>query len=372
MKTIYFDNAATTPLYKEVEEEMKKYLFEDYGNPSSIHFLGERSRKALDSSRTLLARELGAKPHEIIFTSGATESNNLAIQGLSRFEREKKKILISSIEHPSVYNICNFLKKYGYEIISIPVNSEGILDLNFLSSFLQKNSSQVLLVSIIHVNNVLGVCQDLKKIGELCKKHSVPFHTDAAQSFVKIKINVRDCNITFLSASAHKIGGPKGAGFIYIKEKTDLFPLFFGGHQEKNLRSGTENVPSIVGFAKALEVFKKTNSNSVQKLRDYLFKELEKIGGKINGSKEKRIFNNVHVSFPNKDSEYLVLALSEKGICVSSGSACDTRNEGEDNIFKALNIKEKNLGSIRISLSEKNTKKEVDFFLNELKKILRS
>ncbi len=369
MKMIYMDNASTMKAYDEVISEMERAHVNGYGNPSSHHILGERARKILDASRNNLAREINARPGEIIFTSGATESNNFVLRALSE-NSKKKRILISSIEHSSIYETSKFLKTKGFDVVEIPVDSYGLLDYAFLEKYLGRYYSDILLVSVVHVNNVIGVIQDLSRIGKICRKYGVLFHTDCSQSYGKERIDVRGNNISFLSCSAHKIGGPKGVGFLFVDEKQKLSPFLFGGHQEKNLRSGTENVPGIAGFSKALEIHRKVDWKKVEELRDYIIEGVVKLGGEVNGSLEKRIFNNIHASFPRFDSEFLVLALSQKGICVSSASACDSNDTGDDRVLRALGKSNSRRGSLRITLSEFNTKIEANYLLGVLKRLV--
>ncbi len=365
-KEIYLDSAATTSVSKEVVSEMDKFYLENYGNPSSTHELGERAQKAVNDSREKIAKEIGAKAWEIIFTSGTTESNNLAFFGLAKKYKNKKKIIISSIEHSSIFEICDVLKREGYEIVEIPVDSRGFLNLARLESEID---DETLLVSTIHANNEIGVVQDFEKIGKMCKSKDVIFHSDCAQSFGKEKIEVNKMNLDMVSAGAHKIGGPKGVGFLYLRVGIEIEPLIFGGGQERGLRGGTENVPGIVGFSKALELAKKIDKDKTIKLRNYFISSLEEIGGKINGSKDKRIYNNINVSFSGIDGESLVAFLSNKGIYVSAGSACDSKKQKESKVLRALGLNDsERKGAIRISLDESISKKDVDCAVSEIKK----
>lgn len=367
-KIIYLDNSSTTQVSKEVVKEMNHYLYEEYGNPGSQHQMGERARKALDNSRKALAKEINAKSEEIIFASGATESNNLAILGLAKSNPHKKRIVISSIEHPSVYETAMYLKAQGYEIMEINVTKEGLLNLNSLKSSINSNT---FLVSIIHANNEIGVLQDLEEIGKMCKEKNVLFHTDAVQSLGKERIDVKRMNISLLSASAHKIGGPKGIGLLYVKENMNLSPIIYGGGQEKGLRSGTENVSGAVGFAKSLELIKKIDKNKLISLRNYFFSELEKIGGKINGSKEQRLADNISVSLPC-DAEMLVIRLSQKGIMCSTKSTCSEKSGETSRILESIGLtKEQSEGTIRFSLSDKINKKDVDLVINKIQSFLK-
>ncbi len=363
MKQLYLDAAATTPVYKESVDEMEKYLVEQFGNPSSTHEMGEKASRALKKSREIIAKEINAQPQEIIFTSGGTESNNLAIQGLSRAEPNKKTILISAIEHHSVSEICKYLQTQDYKIIKIPVSQEGIIDFNFLKNQIEKESKDILLVSIMHVNNIIGTIQDIEKIGKLCNEKNILFHSDAVQSFCKLKIDLKKMNIDLLSASGHKIGAPKGIGFLYVKEGVKIQPLIFGGGQEKNLRSGTENVPAIAALAKAVELSKKIDKAKIKKTRDSLIKKLENLGGKLNGSRENRIYNNLHFSFDNLDAENLIEFLSINKIYASIGSACETKKE--DHILNEIGLKNiKN--SLRISLYRTLTEKEENYIVKKI------
>lgn len=363
-KIIYLDNAASTPVYPEVIKEMNKFHSEKYGNPGSPHELGKAALKEMTIARKKIAREIGVKAEEIIFTSGGTEANNLALFGLAKAEKKKKKIIISSIEHSSVYEPCLELKKRGYKISEIPVNPEGIIDVDELEKAIDNNT---LLVSIIHGNNEIGVLQNLREIGKVCKKKGTLFHTDAVQSFGREKISVRDMGIDMLSASAHKISGPKGVGFLYIRNGLQISPLIIGGNQERGMRPGTENVAGVCGFAKALEITKKEDKNKVRKLRDYFISELEKIGGKINGSMEKRLYNNISVSFPGIIGDDIVLYLSEKGIMCSTKSACLSKSKKESRVLMALGLNNREIsGSVRFSLNEKTKKKDLDKTMNEI------
>ena len=336
--------------------------------------MGEIAQKAINEARKKLAGEINAKPHEILFTSSATESNNIALRALAKTKPHKKpKIIISSVEHPSINEVANYLGNQGYKIIRIPVNKEGIIDINYLEKEIDKEPEKIYLVSVMHVNNIFGTVQYIEKMGKICKEKNVIFHTDAVQSFGKLKIDVNKMNISMLSASAHKIHGPKGIGFLYVKNGIKLIPWLFGGGQEKDLRSGTENVPAIIGFARALELTRKINKEKIRKARDKLIIKLEKLGGKINGPKdERRVYNNVHVSFPGINNETLVTFLSNKGIYVSAGSACDSKKEKEDYVLKALGLNKKERdGSIRITIGEEISEKDVDFVVGEIKKSVK-
>jgi len=373
MRKIYFDSASTSQINAKILQEIKRLSIRDYGNPSSIHGMGEKAREEIEKARKEIATEINVLPQEIIFTSGATESNNLAIQGLARKNQNKKIILISAIEHPSVKEVCYYLQKNGYKIIEIPVSTEGILNINFLEKELKKNSKNILLVSVMHANNVIGTVQDIECIGNICANFKVNFHTDAAQTFGKIPIDVKKNNASFLSASGHKIGSLKGIGFLYKKESIEIAPLIFGGGQERGLRSGTENVPAIVSFKEALKLSRKINKEKIRKFRDEIINFLISVGCILNGSRQNRLFNNVHVTIPNNiESDLLVSFLSQKGIYISTGSACDTKKEEGDYVLGSIGVKEKKFGSsIRITLPYSCNQKDTSIFLKEIKSALQ-
>lgn len=366
MKPLYLDHAATTPVRKEVVKVMNEFFVSKYGNAGSLHALGDASEKALENARKKFAGELGCKTEEIYFTSGASESNNTALKCLAG---KKRKVIISTIEHPSVEESAGYLEDNGWDVVRIRVDKNGLLDLEELEKEIDNETA---LVSVIHASNVFGTIQDLRAIAGICKKHKVLFHTDATQSFGKLPINVRDLGIDMLSASAHKIGGPKGVGLLFVRRGVALHPMIHGGGQEFGLRSGTENVPGIVGFAKALEWQKKVHGDKIRKLRDSMISELEKIGGKLVGDRERRMYHNVNVAFAGANNETLVYRLSGKGIYISAGSACDSKKEKEDYVLKALGLSKKEReGSIRISLGEDFKEKDIGRVVGEIKKIVK-
>ena len=361
--TYYFDAAASTAMSKHTMKEMEPYFTAYYANPNSFHAEGEKAREALEKARKEIAREINAKPHEIYFTSGTTEANNWAIFGV-----RKKSIAISAIEHASVIESVMQLKKEGKHVKIIPVNSEGIVDIDGV----RKIVKDVALVSVIHANNVIGSVQDIASIGKICRSHNILFHTDAAQTFGKMKIDVKAMQIDLLSAGAHKIGGPKGIGFLYIREGIDIEPLIFGGGQERGKRGGTENVAGVVGFVAALSEIRKVRTGKIRELRDYLIDEIEKIGGTINGAREQRLYNNVHASFEGVDGGALAAFLSQRGVYVSTGSACDSHKEKEDHVLKAIGLgKRMSEGSIRITLPSDVSRKGCEVLLKILEKGIR-
>lgn len=367
MKEIYLDNAATTKLDKEVEKEIKKYFSKEYGNPSSMHKAGQKAKELIEKSREKIAKEINAKKEEIIFTSSGTESNNLTIKGLfwSNYP-EKNHIITTKIEHDCILKSCRWLEKQGAEITYLNVDKEGFIDLEELEKSI---TPKTILVSIIHANNEIGTIQNLEKIGEICKKKNVLFHSDACQSFTKIKIDVEKMKLDLLTLNAHKIHGPKGVGALYIKKGTKITPLLHGGEHEFGIRSSTQNVLGIVGFAKAVGI-KKENEN-IEKMREYFIEELEKIPKtKINGPKGKnRLCNNINVCFNNIEAESIGSLLNSKGIFVSVGSACASNTLEPSHVLRAIgkNDLEAN-SSIRISISKYTTKKEIDKALKEINK----
>lgn len=363
MKPLYLDDAASTPVERRVLGAMMPYFSEQYGNASSSHAKGEEALQALTQARVQLARTIGAKTHEILFTSGTSESDSWVFHGLARAYPEKKTVVISAIEHSTVMESCAYLEKSGYRIIKLPVDREGFVDLAYLKNILQKHHD-VLVVSICHGNNVIGTVQDIAAIGKLCRSQGVFFHSDAAQTFAKMRIDVRAMHIDLLSASAHKIGGPKGIGLLYVRDGVRIAPLIFGGGQERGLRGGTENIPGAVGFAVASNL--KYDENKIMHSRDRLIRELEKIGGVINGPREQRLAGNVHVSFP-ANARLLVAYLSRRGIYVATGSACDSKREKEDHVLAALGLLTDAMeGSLRISFSRYLTATETRHLIHEI------
>ncbi|VVB80512.1 Cysteine desulfurase IscS 2 [uncultured archaeon] len=365
MEKLYLDNAATTPLAKEVVQELNKKI-SLFGNPSSRHVLGREAKIEIEKAREKIAKSINAKPEEIIFTSGATESNNLAIKGLAEANPTKKQIITSEIEHPSILEVCKNLGKRGYQIDKISVDSEGIINLKELKD---KISKDALLVSVMHVNNEIGTIQPIEEIAKICKEKNVPFHTDAVQSFGKLKIDVQKIGINLLSASGHKLNALKGIGFLYVKRGMNIEPQLNGGGQENNLRSGTENVLGIISLAKAIEL--KRESEKVEKSRDKIINKLLEISGsKLNGSKEKRIYNNINISFYGIEGESLQMFLDEEGIFISTSSACASNKLAKSHVLKAIGIDKMYLnGSIRITLDTLKllTTKQEDFIIKKIK-----
>ncbi len=365
-RQIFLDHASTTPIAKEVLKEMienSKY----YSNPSSKHYLGEETKQRIEKSRKEIAKFLNCKSEEIFFNSGGTEGNNTILKGLAEKHPERKHIIISEIEHPAIIETCKYLEKKGYKIDKISVDKEGIINLDELKSRITSNS---LVVSIMHVNNEIGTIQPIEEISKICKERKVYFHSDMVQSLGKIDINLKKIGLDSASFSGHKINAPKGIGFVYLREGVQIEALIHGGNQEKGLRSGTENSLGILSLATALKL--KRNKISVRKQRDFLLREILKIPGtRLNGSKEKRVYNNINVSFYGIEGESLTMLLSEKGICVSTGSACSSNKLAESHVLKAIKVDEMHLnGSIRITL-DKLTNKELSFVINSIKESVK-
>lgn len=364
---LYLDNAATTQVHPSVLKVVNEFMVRKFGNASSPHSVGKEVRNAIEDVREKIARKINCESDEIVFTSGGTESNNLALKGLSLANKGKKHIITSVIEHPSILEVCKDLEKGGFEVSYIGVDSDGFLDLDDLKKKIRKDT---LIVSVMHVNNEIGVIQNLEEIGKVCKSKGVYFHSDCVQSFGKIKIDVRKMNLDFISVSGHKLNAPKGVGFLYVKKGVEIKPLLLGGGHENNLRSGTENSTGIIGLGEALNL--KRDEKEVKKIRDYMIKEILKIRGcMLNGSKEKRIYNNINVSFYGIEGEGLLLMLDKKGIYVSTGSACSSHKLSHSHVLKAIKVPMLYInGSLRLTLltTKALTKQEADYVINEIKK----
>jgi cysteine desulfurase len=370
MKKVYLDNAATTQVAKEVIEAMKPYFLEKYGNASCLHSLGQEARDAVEQARKVIAERINAEPEEIIFTSGGSESNNLAIKGIAYQLKDKgNHIITSEFEHPAVLNICKALEKQGFEVTYVGVSKEGFVKLDQLKNSI---TNKTVLVSIMHANNEIGTIQNINEIGRICKENNIVFHTDAVQSFTKVPIDVKKENITLASFSAHKMHGPKGIGALFVKKGTKLKKQIDGGSQEFNQRAGTENTPGIIGFAKAVEVITTKDIETITELRNYLINELLKLEGTaLNGSQDNRLCNNVSISFKNVEGESILLSLDDKGIAVTTSSACTSSKLETSHVLKAIGLKSEDAhGTIRFTLSKYTTKEELDYTIESVKEII--
>ena len=366
---IYLDNNDTTILLPEALDAMLPYFREKYGNPASLHALGLEAENAINDSRNIVATALGARPEEIIFTSGATESNNLAIIGAALARKDKGIHLITStVEHSSVINVMQRLAKEGFELEVLPVDSEGFVNPDELKKLIRPDT---ILVSIVHANHEIGTIQDITSIGEICREKGIWFHTDAAQSFCKEPLDVSILPVDLVSLNSHKLHGPKGVGALFIRKGIRIKRLMEGAFQERNLRPGTENVPAIVGFAKAVELISKDAAEqrlNMQNLRDRLIAGLLAIPKtKLNGpTGDKRLCNNVDVLFHYIEGEAILMHLNLRGIGVSSGSACSSKTLEPSPILTAIGLKhEESHGSIRFSLSRFTTTEEIDFTIEQ-------
>ena len=363
---VYLDNGATTKTANEVIEAMKPYFEWEYGNPSSLHTFGQTAKEAVERARAHIGHYMNADAQEIVFTSGGTESDNTVIQGIAK---EGDHIITTKIEHPAILESCHEMEKRGIKVTYLDVDENGLVDpVNLENNITEKTK----LVSIIMANNEIGTIQDMVRLGEVCKNHGIFFHTDAVQALGKVDINVKAMNIDFLSASAHKLHGPKGVGILFIRRGLKLRPLLHGGGHESGLRSGTSNTTGIIGFAKALDLASLEARAKMKELRDYLIEELLKLPDcRLNGHPTKRLPNNVNVAFKYIEGEGILLHLNEAGIAVSTGSACSSLSLKPSHVLLAIGLKpEDSHGSVRVTLSNYTTKEEIDYFLKHIKEIV--
>lgn len=371
---IYLDNAATTRTAPEVVEAMLPFFSENYGNASSIYTLGSVSKKALNQARRTLAEYLGAKQEEIYFTAGGSEADNWALKAAAEAYAEKgKHIITTRIEHHAVLHTCEYLEKQGYEVTYVGVDENGIVKLEELKAAIRPDT---ILVSVMYANNEIGTLQPIQEIGQIAHERGILFHTDAVQAFGQLPINVDELHIDMLSASAHKVNGPKGVGCLYIRSGLKLRNLIHGGAQERSRRAGTENIPGIVGFGKAIERAVRIMPEKTQKeieLRDYLINQIyEKIPYcRLNGDRSRRLPGNVNFSFQFIEGESLLIMLDMKGVCGSSGSACTSGSLDPSHVLLALGMPhELAHGSLRLTLSEENTREEMDTVVEAIAEIV--
>ncbi|MEX0656960.1 MAG: cysteine desulfurase family protein [Nitrosopumilaceae archaeon] len=370
---IYLDNAASTPIHKDVLSEMLPFLAEQYGNPSSIHKLGRTANKAIQIARKQIANLINAQADEIFFTSGGTESNNITLYGFA-YAKKGNHIVTSSIEHEAILEPCKRLEKDGFLVTYLPVNSDGLIDSADVKNAITKDTC---LVSIMFANNEVGTIQPIKAISKICKEKQIPFHSDAVQAVGKIPIDVKDLELSAMSISSHKLNGPKGIGALYIKKGTKIEPLILGGGQENGIRSGTENVASIVGFGKACELAKENLQKNIVHLKSLRDSLVSKITDEIphvlfNGNKEKRIPNNSHFTFLGVNGEDLIIKLDENGIAASTGSACSVKTQKASHVLKAMGFSHEQItGSLRLTVGLSNTFEEIAITVVILKKVVK-
>jgi len=370
---VYMDHAATTPVDKEVVKAMVPYFSDKFGNASSIHGFGQEAAEVLARSREVIAKAINANEKEMIFTSGGTESDNMAIKEIAFNNRDKgDHIITTKIEHHAVENTCKFLEKHGFKVSYLDVDKYGLVDPDDVRKEVTKDT---ILVSVMHANNEIGTIEPISEIGRICKEKGVYFHTDAVQTFGKLKIDVDKMNIDLLSASSHKIYGPKGVGFLYVRNGTKIGPLIHGGNQEYCLRAGTENVVGIVGFAKATELAYKNleeRNEKEKRLQDKLIKGLAKIPESwLNGHPTKRLPGNVHFCFKYIEGEAMLLKLDDKGIAASTGSACSSKSLKPSHVLLALGINAADAhGSLRLTIGKDTSEKEIDYVIEEVPKVV--
>ena len=372
---IYLDNAATTKTAPEVVDAMLPYFSEYYGNASTIYGLGAESKKAMDHARQTIADSLGAKPEEIYFTAGGSESDNWALKATAEAYASKgKHIITTKIEHHAILHTCEYLEKRGFEITYLNVDRDGLISLDELKAAIRPDT---ILISVMFANNEIGTIEPIAEIGEIAKEHGVLFHTDAVQAYAQVPINVDEMHIDMLSASGHKLNGPKGIGFLYIRKGVKIRSFVHGGAQERSRRAGTENIPGIVGLGAAVECAMRIMDSKTQReieLRDYLIGRLENEIPHcwLNGHRTKRLPNNINFSFLFIEGESMLIMLDMKGICASSGSACTSGSLDPSHVLLAIGLKhEEAHGSLRLTLSEDSTKEEMDIVAEEVKKIVQ-
>lgn len=371
---IYLDHAATTKINPEVLYAMKPYLEYQFGNPSSLYSLSKSIKNQLSQCREYIGKSIGAKEQEIFFTSGGSEADNWALKGVMEANREKGKHLITTkIEHHAILHSGKFLEALGYEVTYIDVDEFGVIKMDELKKAIRKDT---VLISVMFANNEIGTIEPIEEIGKLAKMNQIYFHTDAVQAFGHIPIDVNKYNIDLLSVSAHKINGPKGIGFLYIRDGIKIHNLIHGGNQENGLRAGTENVAGIVGMAKAVELKeanRKEKGNNLEKLRDYVIDRLllEVPYCRLNGHKVNRLPGNINISFQFIESDAILVLLDEKGIMASSGSACNSGYVKISHVLKAIGLSDEvSKGTLRLTLDEENTYEEMDYVIFTLKELV--
>lgn len=373
-RLVYLDNAATTKVDHEVFEAMRPYFEEVYGNASSMYSFAGKARKAVDDAREVIADYLGAKAREIYFTAGGSESDNWALKAVAFAKKEKgKHIITSKIEHHAILHTCEYLEKNGFEVTYLDVDEHGLVSIEKLKQAIREDT---ILISIMFANNEIGTIEPIKEIGAVAHEHGIVFHTDAVQAYGHVPIHVDEMNIDLLSASGHKINGPKGIGILYIRDSVKIGAFVHGGAQERGRRAGTHNTPGIVGFAKATELAVQNmekRASHERELRDYLIdRVLKEIPySRLNGHPTKRLSNNANFCFRFIEGESLLIMLDQKGICGSSGSACTSGSLDPSHVLLAIGLPHEIAhGSLRLTLSEETTKEEIDYTVDQLKQIV--
>lgn len=372
---IYLDNAATTKTRPEVVQAMLPYFTEYYGNPSSVYEFSTPCKKAIAEARETIGKSIGAKTNEIYFTVGGTESDNWAIKATADAYKDKgKHIITSKIEHHAVLHTCEYLEKQGYEVTYLDVDEFGTVKIDELKKAIRPDT---ILISIMFANNEIGTIQPIREIGEIAREHGILFHTDAVQAYAHVPINVDELHIDMLSASGHKLNGPKGVGFLYIRSGVKIRSFMHGGAQERKRRGGTENVPGIVGLGKAVEMAMADMDERAAKeteLRDYLIDRVmaEVPYARLNGHRTNRLSNNVNFAFQFIEGESMLIMLDMEGICASSGSACTSGSLDPSHVLLAIGLPHEIAhGSLRLTLSEENTKEQIDFVVEQIKAIVQ-
>lgn len=373
-KLIYMDNAATTQVYPEVLNEMLPYFTEHYGNPSAIYSFAGEAKRGVDHAREIVAKAIGAKTEEIYFTGGGSESDNWALKATAEaYANKGKHIITTAIEHHAILHSAQWLEKHGYEVTYVGVDEDGKVKLDELEAAIRPDT---ILISVMAANNEIGTIQPLKEIGAIAKKHGVLFHTDAVQAFAHIPIDIDEMNIDMLSASGHKINGPKGIGIMYIRKGVKIRSFIHGGAQERQRRAGTHNVPGIVGIGKATEIsianMEKNNEYEI-KLRDHLIERVlnEIPYSRLNGHRTDRLPNNANFCFRFIEGESMLILLDQAGICGSSGSACTSGSLDPSHVLLAIGLPHEIAhGSLRLTISEKTTMEDIDYTVDTLKKII--
>ena len=375
MKIRYFDNAATTKLKKEVMDKMFPYFVESYGNPSSLYTLGRIAKVEIEEARKHVANLINCDKNEIYFTSGGTESDNTALKGIMYVNKNKGKHLITTkIEHHAILNTCKTLEENGFKVTYLNVDKDGMINLEELVNAITEDT---VLISVMFANNEIGSIQPIQKIGKIAKEKGIIFHTDAVQACANVRIDVKEMNIDMLSLSGHKIGAPKGIGALYVRKNIEFKNLIDGGHQERDKRAGTENVPGMIGLGEACKIAKKnmeTHVNRLKELRDFYFSEIQNQipDIKINGSMEHRLPGNSNISFKGVNGSELLMKLDENGICASAGSACSSGSSMPSHVLTAIGLpSEYAEGTLRVTFGGENTKEDVEYLVENLTQIVK-